>query len=60
LSAEEDPEDRYQPLIQTAVDVLKNHDGDENGKKWVRAWHRTKYRGETEDKLWTKDIEVEP
>jgi hypothetical protein len=40
--------------------VLKKHEGDENGKKWVRMWYRTKYgMCDIEDKLWTKIVEVE-
>ncbi|KIM83338.1 hypothetical protein PILCRDRAFT_819586 [Piloderma croceum F 1598] len=54
---EYDPEARFQPLIQAAVNVLKKHEGDENGKKWVRVWYKTKCG--TEVKLWTKDVEVE-
>jgi hypothetical protein len=35
---------------------LKEHEGDENGRKWVRVWQRTGH--EEEDNLRTKDIEV--
>jgi len=51
----------FQPLIQAATDILKKHEGDENGKKWVRVRHRTTYyMPGIEDVLWTKDVEVEP
>jgi len=53
-------ETRFQPLIQAATDALKKHDGDENGKKWVRVRHRTRYRNGGAEMLWTKDVEVEP
>jgi hypothetical protein len=60
-SPQYDAEARFQPSIQAATDVLKKHEGDENGKKWVRVWHRARfYAGAMEDKLWTKDVEVEP
>jgi hypothetical protein len=61
LPPADDLEARFQPSIQAATDVLKKHEGDENGKKWVRVWHRTRYfTAEIEDKLWKKDVEVEP
>jgi hypothetical protein len=52
---------RFEPLIQAAIDVLKTHEADENGKKWVRVSHRTVFgpgRIRMEDKLWTKDIQI--
>jgi hypothetical protein len=60
LDPEYDPEACFKPLIPAAVNVLKKHEGDENGKKWVRMWYRTKYgMCDIEDKLWTKIVEVE-
>jgi hypothetical protein len=56
-----DVEARLQPLILAATDVLKKHEADENGKKWVQIWHRTRhFTVEEEDTIWTKVIEVEP
>jgi hypothetical protein len=61
--SEADVEARLQPLIQAATKILKKHEGDENGKKWVRVWHKTSYYPSWTgmgDMLWTKDIEIEP
>jgi hypothetical protein len=56
---DDDVEARLQPLIQAAANALKKHVGDENGKKWVRVWHRTGYGvSGNEDKLWKKEVEI--
>jgi hypothetical protein len=56
----DDIEIHLEPRIQAAVDALKEHEGDENGRKWVRVSHNTRYYrdGSWEDVSWTKDIEV--
>jgi hypothetical protein len=49
----------FQRLIDAAVDILKKHEGDEDGKKWVKVWHRTIFRNvEQQDIVWTKVVEV--
>jgi hypothetical protein len=41
---EDDPEARFQPIIRAAVDILKKHEGDESGRKWVKIWHKKMIR----------------
>jgi hypothetical protein len=55
-----DKEADLQPLIRAAIDALKKHESNENGKKWVRVWHQTKHFALEDSMFWTKDIEVEP
>ena len=59
-SPPEDNQARFQPLLNAAIGVLKTHEGDNHGKKWVKAWCKMTYGSrEIEDTVWTQDVEVE-